>query len=1461
MEAVFKEKSYPANYPADALAIIEAMSFSKGKSVHIMGSMAMRSQQYAGDYDLFEEVQTKGAEHQALRDLADRFKDIVKTLLGAKNVYVGDIKSGAIAEWEILNTNAGIVDGKIVNFNAVESNHRIDELEKAKIISGGEAKYARSLIKESMTPEDLIEAKKELKFHIVRWSPQEVINGSKVLRDKKRYTLEEAFSSHSLTKLDVIGFIENNRFTDFSMIYEFFNKGKALNDFPLNVAQSLKEDVIYYKAHGNHFKVLKRMLAIAKLNKDSDAVNKLIPILNSDLGRLYLIISDVGTLIELLENERKVPMPLVRFQLDQMKARMGNIYNLPDFLSEEHDLIGDINAILKMTNKPQLLSRLHQIKTKMEGILNTNAKAKGGRRGGATERERGIAARMREKYYSGTNKTPFSNNLYQDLSLITHDPYDDSVADGKGVATVYPHLTYLAKGLLSGVMPSGYPLERQGFRDPATGIRLPPPPANTGVASELPADNTWFEPSGRYNETNDVWKSYILGNKTARKIENQYKNSIAVDDAALVSAGFAPILFNTTDFPTANPAVYNRFSANPAPALPQPPVPKTFADAEEQATPEEISHYYAENLREDDATRMEELRAELEAQRAIDEQAFLAEFPKRDEAEISAYDLLIKEQLAEAREKVREQLEATRGNVLASPEFDSAVGDFTGDILNQARQELAQDPAYQAERRSQDVEYQARLAQEAQARAEAQDAEARARAEQDRAVKEGVKQAEKEGKAREKEAQAKGQPLEQRVNKARLDLITDKPDRTQADALIALLKANRESLKQLSKAKGELLRTKRDLDLHIAKEAKLKREGKPSKGDKAALKQRELEGDVAVAEQAVEFGEGAVAEIPANEAKLEALLAKYPVPVKREDAQRGALARFNEALMGKKVFDVSSTDSLDAIIGKIPKLKTDDALLANVLPQILVEDTKISEEEARAMAKNIDDNFDTTPQVLGSLESFSRLGKTITGNFFVASKEIAPLKEALDKGEITKEEWQRQYETLINTATRTIAIKLLWWFYSNPYNIMIYKYGIDDEDRTTRVLKNSMIKMLRGEFVSEAESKELSFKEAEASGGMRQAILEIFGRLNLPEALIANAEGVSDKELMEATQIANGAIRLIRPEIEATINSQKQLEASVKYWERILTGDGSQDEHMFSAGNRAPVQAWLSQARDTLSKMSQKGKETVYLACALKGFSNMSVLTSVAMPKQVWLGDPYMLFQPPKEGEGRVRRQVPFAKSPIDAYRGRRRGGKLPASGVLSEDRATRQKELRAMTREELNGMRDVSLADKQLFYAIHTEIPIRDVPFHKKGRDAVQAMRDSVARPTEVPQIPYGEASPALGQRGVALKPANTQYKYFRWVYPWLKPEYVADQRAKGVSDLAIRYNTREKEYITDWLDTPTPPARWGKPGMIGNHTPIGTEDWGVEKRVNPNPPRVASGRVRNKTFAQSMKELMGKK
>ena len=54
--SVAVERKYPSTYPSDAVAILDAMSFSEGDDVKVIGSMSLRSQLYAGDYDADEDV-------------------------------------------------------------------------------------------------------------------------------------------------------------------------------------------------------------------------------------------------------------------------------------------------------------------------------------------------------------------------------------------------------------------------------------------------------------------------------------------------------------------------------------------------------------------------------------------------------------------------------------------------------------------------------------------------------------------------------------------------------------------------------------------------------------------------------------------------------------------------------------------------------------------------------------------------------------------------------------------------------------------------------------------------------------------------------------------------------------------------------------------------------------------------------------------------------------------------------------------------------------------------------------------------------------------------------------------------------------------------------------------------------------------------------------------------------------
>jgi hypothetical protein len=50
-----------------------------------------------------------------------------------------------------------------------------------------------------------------------------------------------------------------------------------------------------------------------------------------------------------------------------MKARMGNLYQLRDFLKEEHDILGNIEAALKKRNPKADIYRLMVI---LQRILN-----------------------------------------------------------------------------------------------------------------------------------------------------------------------------------------------------------------------------------------------------------------------------------------------------------------------------------------------------------------------------------------------------------------------------------------------------------------------------------------------------------------------------------------------------------------------------------------------------------------------------------------------------------------------------------------------------------------------------------------------------------------------------------------------------------------------------------------------------------------------------------------------------------------------------------------------------------------------------------------------------------------------------------------------------------------------------------------------------------------------------------
>lgn len=372
MAEIIKEKSYPLNYPADAIKVISTMSFTGDKDIGIVGSQSLRSQQYAGDYDAYNKVIYSGTLDSAVKKIVTKFKSVVAALKKLPNCFVGDIKAGLKPEWEVIPGTS---------YNAADAKKRLKKLLDDKIITQYEYDDAAAFLKPKLSKGGFLIAKNNIKFHIVRWTPTTVKAGKQKLRDGTVMTLAEAVVCPSVVKIDAISLVSNNRFSEFSCIYSFFLGNKPINDFEVNIKSSLKEAIEAYTAEGKLFKVLKRQFSLAKLENNTAKIKRLNEILTSDLGRLYVIQSDMATLLALLEYA-DAPIKMIKYEMDEFVNRFANIYTVKAFLKMEPKLIEDIHTALKFKSKARLIARLKVINAEIENVLNNSTKAviKGGSR-------------------------------------------------------------------------------------------------------------------------------------------------------------------------------------------------------------------------------------------------------------------------------------------------------------------------------------------------------------------------------------------------------------------------------------------------------------------------------------------------------------------------------------------------------------------------------------------------------------------------------------------------------------------------------------------------------------------------------------------------------------------------------------------------------------------------------------------------------------------------------------------------------------------------------------------------------------------------------------------------------------------------------------------------------------------------------------------------------------------------
>ena len=351
---------------------IRDVSF-KRQNTDILGSYRLRSQLYTSDVDLYEVVIGKTS------SVKTRFQRKMRKLLNNDTIYIGDIKCGLYEPFRIIDETSYIHQGKVYRYDQKKALVRLDKLKDDKVLSKSEHEEYKKLLKPNPTLMQLNQIKKKLRLHILRWKPQDVINGYLKLRDGTKYPLKSALEDPSLFKMDIIKY-DGVKFIDVSIIYDLRNPDNSKKKLvAYNTRRTLLSDIDTYESEEQWFKVLKRMFSLLKYDykyrqrkQNIYLLVALTKIFNSQLGQVYQVKTMIDTLVFLMDSFKTLSKQRIYRNVNLIIEKLSNIYD-KDVVALEKGIVGDLLAILKNKgiDERTLLSKAYR---DLEHVLHYKSK-------------------------------------------------------------------------------------------------------------------------------------------------------------------------------------------------------------------------------------------------------------------------------------------------------------------------------------------------------------------------------------------------------------------------------------------------------------------------------------------------------------------------------------------------------------------------------------------------------------------------------------------------------------------------------------------------------------------------------------------------------------------------------------------------------------------------------------------------------------------------------------------------------------------------------------------------------------------------------------------------------------------------------------------------------------------------------------------------------------------------------
>lgn len=373
-------KKYPDAYSKQLLNNIKIISVNN--EPNLIGSLAYRIQLYPGDIDLNSDFTGFSTISELIDKFVVKIKIIVNHIINTNNVYFADFKAG-------IDQRYSFSIGKLIQGTYIPSDELLfkkESLYKQKLISDDEYnEINKQLVEKDGFAYDTI---KNIfrKYAVIRWTPNEILKGKKILYPNHKIYLKDALTHSSVVKIDIITiidgkFMEASNFINLILYSDdgkeyLVNIGKYVHnnyiyEIMLKELPEAIEELFYSEYYYNPFKGVKRLFSYGKLINDHQLIFKITDLLTSNISFLYMLKSELDTIKILLEKPcilTKSLMDKINNKVDSIKNNISNILEIDD-TNEYYTLI---DTFYNSTDIDVKYNIIKTIMTMFKEVINYN---------------------------------------------------------------------------------------------------------------------------------------------------------------------------------------------------------------------------------------------------------------------------------------------------------------------------------------------------------------------------------------------------------------------------------------------------------------------------------------------------------------------------------------------------------------------------------------------------------------------------------------------------------------------------------------------------------------------------------------------------------------------------------------------------------------------------------------------------------------------------------------------------------------------------------------------------------------------------------------------------------------------------------------------------------------------------------------------------------------------------------